>query len=166
MKYSETRGYKYKLEEDEYVQVMVPGVIFHKYVTIDEGQMVLRFSYCWDGSSIPFKKFVLRITFGKIDFDKYCKIASLVHDGACQLMREGLLDKSYKGYFDGLYRDMFIESVEKVYSNPKTRFRKIIAPIQVKRLTMEANIRYKCLRKFGDPYIEREKNPRGKVFTA
>ncbi len=141
MKYRETRGYKYILAEDEQLQIDPPGMISHKYITLDQGELTIRKGYCWDGSSVPLKKYFKWIW----NADKYCKTASLVHDALCQLMREGLLSKSYKAYIDGLYRDMSIQGG------------------MGKR---QAKLRYKFLRSAGEWGITKRKNPRGQIKTA
>ena len=138
MKYRELRGYNFELLEPEIRNVELPNA-YHSYMFIQDITLGIKPRYAWDGSSIPLKKWYRRIW----DADKYCKTASLVHDALCQLMREDLLDKKYKEYIDGLYRDMCIQGG------------------MGKR---EANLRYWFLRKFGDRGIRKEKNPRGKVF--
>ncbi len=144
-RYRETKGYKYLLVEDERTEI--PGIpdeqCHNNYISLDHGRLILKEGYAWDGSSIPLKKIIRRASFGLIDFDKYCKTASLVHDAFCQLMREGLLDKKYKRYVDSFYKYMcMLGGMGK----------------------REAHFRYRCLRKFGDRGIQKRKNPRGKVF--
>ena len=65
-------------------------------ITYEEG-------YAWDGSSGP-----------TID-SKKCQLAGLVHDGAYQMLREGVFgNHEYKEaarkYFDDLYREMCISA--------------------------------------------------------
>ena len=143
MKYRETRGYKFILESVE--RTLVPGLqgitVRNKYIRLDNGVLTNYKNYAWDGSSIPLKKWFKWIW----DADKYCKIASLTHDALCQLMREGLLDRKYKEYIDGLYRDMCVQGGMSA---------------------KQANRRYRWLRRFGDPYIQPEENPRGTVFEV
>ena len=153
MKYSETKGYKYILRED--FRIKIPGLAdvqcHNDFISLDHGNLIIKDGYAWDGSSIPLKKYIrwigLTLTLGIIDVDadKFCKTASLVHDAFCQLMREGLLDKKHKAYVDKFYMYM------------------CMAGGMGKR---QARLRYKCLRKFGDPGIEKRKNPRGKILTA
>ena len=139
MKYSKTKGYKYKLEADEKILLSITADAYNGYISLDKGILIIKKAYLWDGSSIPFKKYLG----GLWDFDKYCKRASLVHDAISQLMREGLLSKDFKEYADGLYRDMCIKGGMRIGT---------------------ANRRYKYLRKFGDPYIQREKHTRDEIF--
>lgn len=141
MRYRLTKGYKYILESIERVKVQLPDSKGNRFIKIKEGVLTIRKNYAWDGSSVPLKKWFKWI----YDADRYCKKASLTHDALCQLMREGLLDRKYKEYIDGLYRDMCILGG------------------MGKR---QANLRYKFLRRFGDPYIQPEKNPRGRVFEV
>ena len=141
MQYRKTKGYKYLLVEEERLQVTIPGTIDHKYIVLDMGEMIIKTGYAWDGSSIPLKKWFKWVW----DSDRYCKTASLVHDALSQLMREGLLDKSYKEYADGLYKDMCIAGGMGKW---------------------QAGLRYKGLRASGNWGITKRKNPRGKVFTA
>ena len=138
MKYRRVKGYKYKLEADYKVSVPVNVNCHNDYISLDRGVLIIKFSYAWDGSSIPLKKYFSWV----YDFDKHCKTASLVHDSLCQLMRENLLDKKFKELIDGIYRDMCIEGGLS------------------KR---NADRRYKYLRRYGDPYI-RNIDKRGKVF--
>ena len=143
MKYRELTGYKYELLED--MRFNIPGITeqsHNDYISLDNGNLIIKERYAWDGSSIPSKKVLKRFGW---DADKFCKTASLVHDAFCQLMREGLLDKKYKQYADSLYRDMCILGG------------------MGKR---QADIRYWALRKFGDRGIQKRKNPRGKVMTT
>ena len=139
MKYSKTKGYKFKLEADEKVLVDIPANCHNDYISLDQGVLIIKFSYAWDGSTIPLKKWFSWL----YDFDKYCKMASLVHDSLCQLMREDLLDKKHKELIDSIYRDMCIKGGLS------------------KR---NADRRYKCLRKYGDPYI-RNIDKRNEIFT-
>jgi len=112
MKYRETEGYKYILDEGERVRLVgYDGPNFeHKYFTVfrdtlDGCWLWGAKGYAWDGSSIPFK-WLLGIFY---DVEKYCRTPSLFHDIACQAMRASLIDLKYKDYFDQLYRDMMIE---------------------------------------------------------
>ncbi len=139
MKYIELKGYDYKLAAPEIVQVGIFDTISHEYLLLCDGMLTLKKDYAWDGSSIPLKKLYKWLR----DVDKYCKIASLVHDGLCQLMREELLPRTHKQYADDLYRRMCIEYGMKKW---------------------EADLRYWALRKFGDPFIQKEENPRDRVL--
>ena len=142
MKYRKTKGYKYILVEDEQVLIDLPVLASHKYITLCDGELIVRDGYAWDGSSIPLKG-VLKL-FGW-DSDKYCKTASLIHDALCQLMREGLLAKTYKAYIDDFYRGMCVQGGMSEF---------------------QAKLRYKGLRSAGEWGITKRDNPRDKVFTA
>ena len=142
MKYRETKGYKYLLVEDEKREVDIYINCHNDYISLDEGVLIIKEGYAWDGSSIPLKKYMPKWIW---DSDKYCKIASLVHDALCQLMREGLLPKTYKYIADAIYQRMCIEGG------------------MGKR---QAGWRFWALRKFGNAGIKKEKNPRGQILTA
>ncbi len=142
MKYSKTKGYKYKLEKDEKAYVELFTNCHNDYISLDEGVLIIKHGYAWDGSSIPLKRFIPSWLY---NFDKYCKTASLVHDALSQLMREGLLPKQGKEYIDGLYEEMAIDGGLSVRN---------------------ADRRYRWLRKFGDSYIELETHPRNEIFEV
>ncbi|HDY87690.1 MAG TPA: hypothetical protein ENH82_06165 [bacterium] len=146
MKYSLVTKYKYMLRAIETRKVLaLPNTFGNSFVSIEHGTLTLEFAYCWNGSSIPLKKLFRVLSLWMYDADRYCKIASLAHDGLCQLIREGFLHRKYKPYIDRLYRDMCIEG-----GLPKWR----------------ADKRYQALRKAGDIGITPEKNPRGKIFEV
>jgi hypothetical protein len=74
--------------DDGWIEISVHGHIFF----FSEG-------YCWDGSSGP-----------TID-SKKCQLAGLIHDGAYQMLREGVygigeIKEEAREFFDNLYRDM------------------------------------------------------------
>ena len=142
MKYSLVKKYKFKLEDDYAIDISIDFDCHNSFVSLDKQRLILRHSYLWDGSSIPLKRFVPKKVY---DFDKYCKEASLVHDGLCQLMREGLLPKRYKKEVDNLYRYM---------------------AIQGGLSKRNANRRYKYMRKYGDRYIEKKEHPRNEIFDT
>ncbi len=147
MLYRELKGYKYELMAAIKIKVDLPDITLlnnaiNPYIRLRNGILTGKKHYHWDGSSVPFKKYVPKWLW---DSDKYCKIASLFHDILCQLIREGLLDKKYKPYIDKLYRTMLIEGGMSKW---------------------QANLRYLALRKFGNAGIQKEKNPRGKIRTA
>ncbi len=147
MLYRELKGYKYELMAAEKIKVVIPDVILtnnaiNSYIRLRDGVLTVKKHYCWDGSSVPLKKYVPKWLW---DSDKFCKTASLFHDALCQLMREDLLGKAYKQYIDNLYRTMLIESGMSKW---------------------QANLRYLALRKFGNAGIQKEKNPRGKIRTT
>jgi len=147
MKYSLTEHYKYKLEATEMRQIGITGYEFdNRYMKLlDNGQLFVQAGYAWDGSSIPHKKLFQRLSLGLYDPDKYCKVASLIHDALCQAMREGLLPATFKLRADYLYWKMCIEGG--------------MSKGQAAR-------RYKALRKFGDVGIQPEKNPRNKIYDT
>lgn len=135
MKYRNIINYKYELMESETFKVKLPDTKKSiLYVYIENGILHIIKHYAWDGSSIPLKSYYSWIW----DSDKYCKIASLVHDALCQLIRAGELGLVYREYADGLYRDMSIEG-----GMPK----------------WQADFRYWALRKFGKSEVVKPKNP-------
>ena len=147
MKYSLTKHYKYKLEATEMRQIGITGYEFdNRYMKLlDNGQLFVQAGYAWDGSSIPHKKLFQRLSLGLYDPDKYCKVASLIHDALCQAMREGLFPACWKPEIDCLYKIMCTEGG------------------MSKR---QAERRFKALRKFGDVGIQPEKNPRNKIYDT
>ena len=111
MKYFErNHDYLFELAEDETRLTPITEYAVTRFVELDPdmGQIWIGKGYAWDGSSIPFKKFLRKITFGKYDPDKYCKEASLVHDAFYQLMRLNLLSRDHKDTIDRLYEKMCI----------------------------------------------------------
>ncbi len=110
MKYiKRNQNYKYELAEDESYPVKIDVMAFSRFVILDSQKINIGEGYAWDGSSIPLKNFMQKITFGKYDPDKYCKEASLVHDAFYQLMRLKLLSRDHKGTIDCLYEKMCID---------------------------------------------------------
>ncbi len=148
MKYKKYKDH-FKLASIERILVSLPDIDLEhpirRYIKLKDRVLSNYRGYCWDGSSVPFKKFVRFISFGRIDFDKYCKIASLHHDALYQLIRLGLLDKKYKKYIDRLYRNECI-----------------LGGMGKK----EADIRYWFLRRFGDSGIKKRKHPKGEIFEV
>jgi len=130
---------KFKVDLPDTVLTLEEGSC--RYMFIYKGFLYIKKGYCWDGSSIPGKKWLKLII--RWDTDKHCKIASLVHDALCQLMREGLLDHKYKKDIDMLYRSMCIRGGMSV---------------------KEANGRLWFLQKFGKKHIKIK--PKRKIFTA
>ena len=144
MEYRELKGYKYELMAAIKVEIELPDVTLsnnaiNPYIRLRNGVLTVKKHYCWDGSSVPFKKYTPKWLW---DSDKFCKTASLIHDALCQLMREDLLFKGYKPYIDYLYRVMIIK-------NGMSKW--------------QANLRCLALRKFGDKGIQKEENPRGRI---
>ena len=147
MKYSFTKHYKYKLEESYKIQTDIRGWFFeNRYMKMSgNGFLTVNFSYAWDGSSIPHKRLIRVLSLWLYDADRYCKIASLVHDALCQAMREGGLPTKYKVDADLLYARLCEQG-------GLSRWR--------------ADKRFHALRKFGDSGIEAEKNPRNKIYDT
>ena len=102
-------GYKYELMEDfdiylHGIRLGFDGPYTSTCIDGEGTHLRIRAGYAWDGSSIPLKKYFRWI----FDSDKRCKIPSLVHDDAYQMMRAGLIDLKHRPYFDQLYRDMLL----------------------------------------------------------
>ena len=110
MKYfKRNKNYKYELAED--VSFPVPaeiGTALSPFILQGMGAITIKGGYAWDGSSVPLKRLVKFMTFGRCDLDRYCKQASLVHDAFYQLMRSRLLPRPYKAGIDRLYEKMCI----------------------------------------------------------
>lgn len=113
MKYFErNKNYKYELASIVSQKVgFIPKDFKCRtdFINIQSGYLTIRKRYAWDGSSIPGKRFMQKVTFGKYDPDKYCKEASLVHDAFYQLMRLKLLSRDHKDTIDRLYEKMCID---------------------------------------------------------
>ncbi len=143
MKYSEIKHCKYILRED--FRIKIPGIpdeqCHNDYISLDHGNLIIKYSYAWDGSSIPLKKWYSWIW----DSDKYCKTASLVHDAFCQLMQAGMLDKKYKAYVDGFYKYMCMLGGMGKH---------------------QANMRYWFLRKSGTRFLRKKRYPRGRIISC
>jgi hypothetical protein len=96
VKYHKQKYYKYKLDTVEKCKVDLPGNLnnwnINKFVTLWDGIFTVKPGYAWDGPSGPTKD-------GKTNMTP-----SLFHDGLCQLMREGLLDRKHHLYVDKLFR--------------------------------------------------------------
>ena len=149
IKYVELGDYLYKLKNSIKMDVNLPNIVqdkdslAYRYITLTEdGELRVYHDYCWNGSSVPGKKIWKRFGWNS---DKYCKVASLVHDALCQLIRLGYLSMSYKEVVDELYRKM------------------CIAGGMGKK---QANIRYWFLRKFGDRYVKKERYPKRIIMEA
>lgn len=70
--------------------------IYTPYVSIIDCKLLIKDKYAWDGAS------------GAVDSPDFMR-GSLYHDSGYQLIREGLLDKSYRKEFDKLLRQVCIE---------------------------------------------------------
>lgn len=92
------QNYKYQLTRDWEIDLNLflpfppmEYVSLNDFVILEtNGLMKFRFAYAWDGCSGP-----------TID-DETNMRTGLIHDGGCQLIREGLLPESYRAYFDKL----------------------------------------------------------------
>jgi hypothetical protein len=109
-KYDNIEKYKYRLTAD--YKFEPPGrrprvrnglLCPHKWLTmsLSDRELLFQEGYCWDGSSGP-----------TID-SKKCQLAGLIHDGAYQLLRNGVYgageDKEKaREYFDNLYYEMCV----------------------------------------------------------
>lgn len=100
MIYRKLKGYKYELLNGELIevpQVAALGLIENKYITLDNGILLIKKHYAWDGPSGP-----------TLDTKTFMR-GSLVHDSLYQLMREGLLPRIWRKYTDKLLRDICLE---------------------------------------------------------
>ncbi len=145
IKYSHVKKWLFKLEADYEVAVDFDVDCDTGYISLDKQTLKIKKNYCWDGSSIPFKKILRFASLGIYNADRYCKEASLVHDAFCQLIREGLMSMSFKYKVDMYYRNMCI-----------------LGGLSVKR----ADFRFEKLRKYGDKFVERDNRPRNKIYET
>jgi len=143
MFFRKAKHYKYLLKKDfeiECPELPLFEISFNNYVSLNNGILKISKGYAWDGSSIPLKKWFKWI----YDCDKHCKIASLIHDALCQLIREQSLSMKYKSQVDAIYRKWCILGGMN------------------KRI---ANFRYKGLRRFGNPFVQpKPDSDKGKVY--
>ncbi len=105
MEYRKLVNYKYQLLGNESFAVDIIIEARTKFISLEDGTLIIKRMYAWDGSTIPFKR--MFELFGW-DLDKHSLQASLVHDALTQLIGSGLLPNSYRRYADGLYRDMSV----------------------------------------------------------
>ena len=99
IKYSK-QTYKYTLEEGYQLRIPIypPEDIYHPYIILSkDGLLTIKMGYKLDGPSGP-----------TIDTKSSLR-AALVHDALYQLMREKLLDFSWRYKADDLLRDIAIE---------------------------------------------------------
>ena len=100
MKYRRIGKYKYQLVESEATQLnsdFFDVIAENEFVILVCGCVMVKEGYAWDGASGPA---VDTVTFLR---------GSLVHDALYQLIREGLLPKSFRRAADSLLRDICIE---------------------------------------------------------
>lgn len=97
IRYRQLRQYKYELAEDYTFQTSFccpAETIETPFLHLGtDGVLTVRRGYAWDGASGP-----------TID-TKSSMRGSLLHDAFYQLMREGRLNKSWRGYADAVLRD-------------------------------------------------------------
>ena len=171
MKYSKVKAYKFKLEENFVRKTGIVGFNFDTryYSMLDDGTFMNKYGYCWDGSSIPYKKYMkILIKLHIYDPDKYCKDGSNIHDGICQAIREGLIPATYKYEADLLYQKMCIEgrmAFWELHTKPKKKTEKKRVKYKEKTRKWAAK-RYWALRKFGDVGIKPEKHARNKIYDT
>lgn len=100
--YQRLKGWKYRTTTEYLVQTTIrPGAEIRSsgdYACLHlDGLLIIKKGYAWDGPSGP-----------TIDTPSFMR-GSLVHDAFYQLMREGLLDLSWRPEVDVLLRDHCIE---------------------------------------------------------
>lgn len=99
MNYRKLPRYKYQLLADETIECswLVGKYVEHDFVRVDDGRLTVCEGYAWDGASGP-----------AIDTTTILR-GSLFHDALYQLMRQGLLPRSYRALADDLMRELCIE---------------------------------------------------------
>lgn len=92
-------GYKYQLYKNYRTKIDILGHNIHtKYIILENGKLLIKKGYCWDGASGP-----------TID-TKNSMRASLVHDALYQLCRMCYLDSTeYKNKIDKIFYNICIE---------------------------------------------------------
>jgi len=94
------KGYKYQLVETCSVKTAIhpESLIWTEYIRLTkDGTLTISRGYAWDGASGP-------------TYDSKCSMrGSLYHDALYQLMRLGLLDRSWRDKADELLRKTCIE---------------------------------------------------------
>ncbi len=91
--------YKYQLMKTISIKldINIPESVNTPFIRLGRtGKLTVKKGYSWDGASGP-----------TIDSSK-TKRASLVHDALYQLMREELLDESWRKYADTVLRELLI----------------------------------------------------------
>lgn len=92
-------GYKYQLAASERFQTGIPAVCNTKFMVMDGmGGLDVLAGYAWDGPS--------GITLDTASFMR----GSLCHDALYQLMREGVIDVSWRARADQLLREICLQS--------------------------------------------------------
>jgi hypothetical protein len=106
VKYRKRKSYEFELltEETFHTDVRGYGTTTEFIHLSDEGLLTISKHYSWDGSSVPLKRMIKPVW----NSDKYCGIASLIHDALYQLIRDGNIPKSCKTIADLTYRNMCI----------------------------------------------------------
>ena len=95
-----SEGYKYWVRQDFHIKLdIIPDEYINlQFVTMDlDGDTVIRQGYAWNGASGP--------TWDTLN----SMIGSLVHDVIYQLIRLGLINRSYKEYADTVLHDLCTE---------------------------------------------------------
>ncbi len=98
MKYK--KGYKYLLTATEtvYLPELLGQRATHPFILLNyDGELIVKKYYAWDGASGP-----------AIDTKTFMR-GSLIHDALYQLMREGLLDRSFRDAADHILRRICIK---------------------------------------------------------
>ena len=93
-------GYKYQLVEPYVCQTAItpPVHVAHDYLVLKtDGVLIINAGYAWDGASGP-----------TVDTKSFMR-GSLVHDALYQLMREGLIDLSWRNAADQELRRLCVE---------------------------------------------------------
>lgn len=95
--YRSLKGYKYATRISKSCKVEGLPAFAHEFFTCLNGELKALPHYAWDGPSGP-------------TFDTKTNMrGSLFHDIQCQAISEGLLDKKYRKYADGLLRTHMLE---------------------------------------------------------
>ena len=97
IKYSFGGKYKWHLDEAIARQVDIPGAVDHPFFSLKNGVLVAKEGYEWDGASGP-----------AIDTANFMR-GSCLHDLLYQLMREGVIDRSYRKRCDQIMREICLE---------------------------------------------------------
>jgi len=103
MKYRKLIGYKYQIVEPFSIRLgggfdNIVAFAGNNFISLWEGKLSLSKGYAWDGPSGP--------TFDTANF----MTGSLVHDALYQLMKEGLLDLSFRIHADRELRRICLEA--------------------------------------------------------